>query len=129
MNSMAYINLNKKETPLNKRGVSDNKKLRSVAYNNSQWRKLRDTYLREHAVCQKCISKGKITPATSVHHVKSPFKNGEINWNLLLDYTNLMSVCHECHAEIHNEQNGNRTISKIIEELDALFEENTNTND
>lgn len=127
---MPYINLNKKtqQTPIRNENT-DARKLRQKAYNNSQWRKLRDTYLKEHAVCQKCISKGKITPATSVHHIKSPFKNGEINWNLLLDYTNLMSVCHECHAEIHNEQNGNKTISKIIEELDALFGENTNTND
>ena len=106
-----------------KRKDTDNRLLRRLAYNNSSWRKLRDTYLKEHAVCQKCISKGKITPATSAHHIKSPFQNGTINWDLLLDYTNLMAVCHECHAQIHNEQNGHKTAETIIEELDKLFED------
>ena len=123
MNSMAYINLNKKETLPNKRGVSDNKKLRSVAYNNSQWRKLRDTYLREHAICQDRLAKGKITPATDIHHLRSPFKNGEINWNLLLDYTNLTSLCRTCHGNRHAAEQGHKTAEIIIEELDKLFED------
>lgn len=121
---MPTINIPKKEPKDKKeRNQTENRKLRAKAYNNSTWKKLRETYLKEHAVCQMCIGKGKITPATSVHHIKSPFQNGEINWNLLLDYTNLMSVCHECHADIHNEQNGNKTVATIIEELDKLFED------
>lgn len=121
---MPTINILKK---INKRDTNhkdtDARLLRRKAYASTSWKKLRLSYLKEHAVCQRCLSKGKITSATSVHHIKSPFKDGEINWNLLLDYTNLMSVCHECHAEIHNEQNGHKSPKQIIEELDKLFED------
>lgn len=76
--------------------------LRKEAYQNTQWRKLRITYLKEHPLCEECLNKGKVTAATSVHHKNSPFKNGEINWNLLLDYDNLESICNECHGELHS---------------------------
>lgn len=124
MNSMAYLELNKKPPKTNTdRNNTDNRKLRAKAYNNSTWRKMRDTYLKEHAVCQDCISKGKITPATDVHHIKSPFKNGEINYSLLLDYTNLISLCKECHGMRHAAEQGHKTAEIIIEELDKLFED------
>ena len=100
---------------------TDARLLRKKAYNNTAWRKLRNTFLKEHAICTDCISKGRITPAVDVHHIKSPFKDGEINWNLLLDYTNLVSLCKECHANRHNSENGHKTPEQIIEELDALF--------
>lgn len=121
---MPTINLNKKPTQEKvERNQTENRKLRAKAYNNSTWRKMRDTYLKEHAVCQDCISKGKITPATDVHHIKSPFKNGEINYSLLLDYTNLISLCKECHGNRHATEQGHKTAQLIIEELDKLFED------
>jgi 5-methylcytosine-specific restriction protein A len=104
------------------RNQTDNRKLRQKAYNNTKWKKLRDVYLREHAVCTECLSKGKVTPATSVHHIKTPFINGEINYHLLLDYTNLMSLCNECHGNIHAKEQGHKSPERIIEELEALFE-------
>ena len=121
---MPTINLNKKPTKEKvERNQTENRKLRAKAYNNSTWRKMRDTYLKEHAVCQDCISKGKITPATDIHHIKSPFKNGEINYSLLLDYTNLVSLCKECHGQRHATEQGHKTAQTIIEELDKLFED------
>lgn len=121
---MPTINLNKKPTKEKvERNQTENRKLRAKAYNNSTWRKMRDTYLKEHAVCQDCISKGKITPATDIHHIKSPFKDGEINYSLLLDYTNLVSLCKECHGQRHATEQGHKTAQTIIEELDKLFED------
>lgn len=121
---MPTINLNKKPTKEKvERNQTENRKLRAKAYNNSTWRKMRDTYLKEHAVCQDCISKGKITPATDIHHIKSPFKDGEINYSLLLDYTNLVSLCKECHGQRHATEQGHKTAQLIIEELDKLFED------
>lgn len=121
---MPTINLNKKPTKEKvERNQTENRKLRAKAYNNSTWRKMRDTYLKEHAVCQDCISKGKITPATDIHHIKSPFKNGEINYSLLLDYTNLISLCKACHGIRHATEQGHKTAQLIIEELDKLFED------
>ena len=98
--------------------------LRATAYNNQNWKKLRETYLKTHPLCEECLKKGKVTPATSVHHKVSPFKNGEINYNLLLDYNNLESVDHECHAAIHNKEQGHISPEEIIRQLDALFDEN-----
>lgn len=83
---------------------------------------MRDTFLKNNPICADCLAKGKVTPATSVHHISSPFKGGEINWTLLLDYNNLMSLCHECHGERHAEEQGHKSPEKIMEELDELFE-------
>ena len=119
---MPRINkLERKKRPSRKE--TDMRKLRQTAYQNKHWRRLRDTYLREHPVCEECLKKGKVTPADDVHHIKSPFRGGEINYNLLLDYHNLMSVCRKCHGEIHASQQGHVSPEKVLEALDALFEE------
>jgi predicted HNH restriction endonuclease len=80
--------------------------------------------MHEHPICEECLKKGKVTAAQDVHHKKSPFKDGEINWNLLLDYDNLMSVCKDCHGKIHAAQQGHVSPEEIIAQLDALFDEN-----
>lgn len=105
------------------RKETDMRKLRQAAYQNTQWRKLRDTYIHEHPICEECLKKGKVTPATDVHHKISPFKGGEINYATLLDYDNLMALCRECHGEIHASQQGHVSPEKIIEQLDRLFDE------
>lgn len=104
------------------RNETDNRKLRQKAYNTVSWRKLRNTFIREHAVCADCIGKGRITPSEDVHHIVSPFKNGQVNYSLLLDPTNLVSLCKECHQKRHQELQGYKTAETIIKELDALFE-------
>lgn len=113
--------LEKKKRP--ERKETDMRKLRQTAYQNKHWRKLRDTYLKEHPVCEECLKKGRVTPAQDVHHIKSPFKGGEINYNLLLDYHNLESLCKDCHGLLHSQMQGHKPAEKIIEELDELFKE------
>ena len=76
--------------------------LRQQAYQNTQWRKTREQYLRLNPLCEECLKKGKVTAASSVHHKESPFKTGEINYTLLLDFDNLEAICHECHGELHS---------------------------
>ena len=85
--------------------------------------------MHEHPICEKCLEKGKITPAVDIHHKKSPFRNGEVNWNLLLDYDNLMAVCKDCHGEIHAKQQGHISPEEILKQLDALFDENKTDKD
>ena len=106
------------------RKETDMRKLRREAYNSSTWKKLRETYLKNNPLCEECLKKGKVTPATSVHHKISPFKGGVINWGVLLDYNNLESVDHECHAAIHNKEQGHISPEEVIRQLDALFDEN-----
>ena len=105
------------------RKETDMRKLRQKAYQNRHWRKLRDTYLRENPLCEECLKHGKVTPAEDVHHIKSPFRGGEINYNMLLDYHNLESVCKDCHGEIHAAQQGHQSPEKILQALDELFQE------
>lgn len=106
------------------RTETEMRQLRQKAYQNTAWRKERDTYLHEHPLCEECLKKGKITPAQDIHHKKSPFKNGEINWNLLFDEDNLMSLCKECHGNIHAAQQGHISPEEILRQLEDLFDEN-----
>lgn len=74
-------------------------------YNNKMWYALRNSYIREHPLCECCYEKGIIKPAEEVHHI-TPFSQGanaEERWELLLDESNLQSLCHECHKEKHKD--------------------------
>ena len=121
---MAWINKpEKKKRNSFERKETDMRQLRKKAYNTTEWRKLREVYMREHPICEKCLEKGKITPAEDIHHKISPFRGGEVNYGLLLDHDNLMAVCKECHAAIHNKQQGHVSAEEIIRVLDELFDE------
>ena len=110
--------------PKKERKQTDMRKLRQEAYQNTTWRKLRNTYLKSHPVCEECLKTGKVTPATDIHHIKSPFRNGEVNYGLLLDDTNLMSLCAECHGKIHAAQQGHISPEEVLRQLEELFDEN-----
>lgn len=118
---MPWIQKMEKKKTSSQRNETDMRELRQKAYQNSSWRKMRDTYLHEHPLCEDCLAKGKVTAATDVHHIRSPFRKGEVNWMMLLDYNNLMSLCKPCHAERHNRENGNKTVQQTLEELDNLL--------
>lgn len=121
---MPYINLPKK-TKENKRNENTPmRELRKKAYNTTAWRNLREAYMKQNPLCEECLKKGKVTPASSVHHIKSPFKGGELNKVLFLDYNNLQSICHECHAEIHNKEQGHISPQEILKQLEMLMDDN-----
>ena len=72
-------------------------------YNSKGWRTLRNVYFNSHPLCEQCLMNGISRPAEEVHHIK-PFltgKSDEERWKLLLDINNLMSLCSECHDEVH----------------------------
>lgn len=103
---------------------TDSRELRKKAYANPQWRKLRNTYIHAHPLCEECLSQGKITPAEDIHHMNSPFKSGAINWTMLLDENNLKALCKECHGQIHSKQQGHISPQDILKQLDDLFNDN-----
>lgn len=121
---MPTLNLSPKKTKQNNHNNTAHRELRAKAYNNTEWRKLRNSYIKIHPLCEECLDKGKITPAEDVHHIKSPFSNNTINYNLLLDSDNLKSVCKECHAEIHNKQQNKVTVQDVLRQLADLLDEN-----
>lgn len=58
------------------------------------WRRIRDRYIAEHPLCEKCKKEGRLTPAQEVHHIV-PLSQGGTN-----DPKNLMALCTSCHSEI-----------------------------
>lgn len=119
---MPTLNQPRKEKTNQRNEHTQNRELRHKAYNQVAWRKLRIQYLMLHPCCERCLQKDKVTAATDVHHIKSPFRNGVCDQKLFLDETNLMALCKECHSEIHQEQKG-RTPEQIIKILEELFNE------
>lgn len=59
---------------------------------DGDWRKARAAYLRSHTLCERCLSKGVVTPATMVHH-KQALRNGGDR----LNSANFMALCFNCH--------------------------------
>ena len=67
------------------------------------WRRLRKARLIEHPLCERCLEKDIITPATEVHHVIPISQAGSKleAMDIAFDSNNLMSLCRKCHEEIH----------------------------
>ena len=75
-------------------------------YNSHQWKLLRKWYIITHPLCEECLAQGISTVATEVHH-RAEFMNGKDDaerWQLLLDETNLESLCKMHHQQIHGER-------------------------
>jgi len=71
-------------------------------YNTSRWKKLRLKKLRSKPICQVCNKE----LATEVDHI-IPFSTGFTDRQKLrigFDYSNLQSICHECHLKKHNKK-------------------------
>ena len=94
---MPFLKKPKKE-PVRKVNNED----RQQIYQNKKWKDLRKEKLMKNPLCEMCLQKGKTTPAIDVHH-KDSFLNYEGNRRLEVayNYDNLLSVCKECHAELH----------------------------
>jgi len=66
-----------------------------------QWRKLSERIRKDRPLCEHCLTKGKVWPATECHH-KIKIADAP---HLRLDIDNIMSVCSECHRELEEKEN------------------------
>jgi 5-methylcytosine-specific restriction protein A len=73
---------------------------------STDWNKLRNAYIQEHPICERCEAKGHITEAKEVHHIE-PFQG--IDDPLRMDPNNLFSVCPSCHRKLEHERRRNNT--------------------
>lgn len=81
------------------------RQIRHKYYNSRTWRKLRPIKMANNPLCEDCLKEGRITPAEEVHHIESPFKYKDYRRDLLFaDYSNLVSLCKECHIKRHNNE-------------------------
>jgi len=62
----------------------------------SQYDKAKAMKQKRDPLCERCLEEGKVKPMQIVHHIKPIKEGGEL---LALD--NMMSVCRECHKELH----------------------------
>ena len=107
---MPTINLgNKRKKQYRRKNEGDNRIIRRELYNMNEWKQLSRTYRMKKPLCEKCLENGIITPAQHVHHITS-FMRGRTNEEkieLLLSEDNLMSLCVNCHTDIHNKKKNN----------------------
>ena len=62
------------------------------------WKRIRDRYVSQHPLCEKCLEHGKLTMTEEVHH-KLPLSEGGIHAQ-----SNLIALCQSCHSKIHAER-------------------------
>lgn len=73
---------------------------------SKEWRQLRAQVLSEQPLCQWCKAKGYVVAAREVHHlveVESGRTEADVR-RLMFARTNVVALCHECHASYHKEQ-------------------------
>lgn len=82
----------------------ESQEMTSNFYNSMAWKRLRNTYLSTHPLCEICLQHEKVEPTEHIHH-RVPWQRGineEEKWKLFLDEKNLISVCSDCHMALHN---------------------------
>lgn len=73
--------------------------------NSKEWKLLRNKKLMNNPVCEECDKLKRSRLATEVHHivpVESVPTESRMK-TLMFSYSNLMSLCHECHSDIHRQ--------------------------
>ena len=78
---------------------------RQKVYQSTKWKQLRLAKLLASPLCEICLKQDKIVPAIDIHHIDS-FMNytGTKRLAKAYDFSNLMSICKECHAKEHFHQ-------------------------
>jgi 5-methylcytosine-specific restriction protein A len=122
---MPTINLPPKKEKNNSHNDTENRVLRKQLYQSTKWQKCRAAHLVHQPICQECLKQGKVNGGTKdsplqVHHIRSPFINGKINWDLALDDSNLETICAECHGKLHQHENGTSP-EELLAALEDLF--------
>ena len=68
-----------------------------------RWVMLRRSKLTAYPLCEDCLARDIVTPATEVHHIK-PVEDALTAADkeaLMFDPHNLRSLCHACHLAAH----------------------------
>ena len=59
------------------------------------WKRIRDSYVSQHPLCELCLKEGKLVDTEEVHH-KKPLGEGGTHAR-----DNLIALCKTCHARLH----------------------------
>lgn len=71
-------------------------------YNSTQWKICRREYAKQqNYLCEMCMKKGIVKAGEIVHHITELTAYNINDPNITLNCDNLMYLCRECHADIH----------------------------
>jgi len=71
-------------------------------YTSRAWAKCRASFLADRGgLCELCLKKGLIEPATQVHHKIHITPDNVNDPTITLNHDNLMALCDSCHHEQH----------------------------
>ena len=62
------------------------------------WKRIRDSYVSQHPLCEVCLKEGRFVETEEVHHMK-PLAEGGTHAR-----DNLIALCKSCHSKIHAER-------------------------
>ena len=71
-------------------------------YQSTEWKKIRKLKLQQNPLCEECLKMGLITPAQCVHHRIWLTLDNVHNPEIALNMENLVSLCLQCHNNIHS---------------------------
>ena len=63
-------------------------------YNKANWKSLRSAVLQEEPLCQACLYRGRVEPASQVDHIVPISVEPELSWSI----ENLWGLCASCHS-------------------------------
>lgn len=70
-------------------------------YSSKTWTQRSMVYRKMHPWCERCLKRGIYKPADCVHHKIHIDKTNYMDTKILLDDSNLESLCDDCHAKEH----------------------------
>lgn len=81
-------------------------------YSSIQWTRTSRAFKKyKQNLCERCLKKGYIVPATQVHHKIRLNANNVNDTKISLSYDNLEALCDNCHEREH-EQDAQQRYSK-----------------
>lgn len=92
----------------------------------SRWQQLRHRKIKANPLCEDCLAKGVYRSADEVHHIipVTSIQDRDKQEALLMDYSNLVSLCRECHVKRHVElgkQTKSETVKRHREETEVFI--------
>jgi 5-methylcytosine-specific restriction enzyme A len=83
------------------RAKAEAKQERDGFYNRARWIKCRMWFLGRHPLCEDCIERGEIVPATVPHHIQERLARPDLAYT----ESNLVALCGPCHTRRHKVKN------------------------
>lgn len=83
-------------------------KIQRLVYNTSRWRNLVKAKKMMNPLCERCLARQegeRVKAVEEIHHI-IPMSRAANELEILelgFDPSNLMSVCSQCHEELHKE--------------------------